>query len=74
MSVLELAREMVATKDLRALPTPDEPALQLADRDKRRTIEEAYAKVAPMFWGARISLDEACAVVREWLAEQGWIR
>lgn len=72
MSVLELAQDMVATKDMRALPGADEPALHLADADKRQTIDRAYGKIAPMFWGARIPLDEACAIVRSWLADQEW--
>ena len=55
--------------ELRAQPSPDEPALRLADVGKRRVIEAAYAGIAPMFWGERISLDEACMVARDWLRE-----
>ena len=72
MSVDELAQDMVAKKDMRALPSPDEPALLLDDPDKRQAIEKAYAKIGPMFWGPRIPLDEACSAIREWLRHQGW--
>jgi len=72
MTVLDLARDMVTKKDMRTLPSPDEPALRLEDSDKRKVIEKAYVKIAPMFWGDRISLDEACSTVRSWLGRQEW--
>lgn len=50
-----------------ALPHPDEPALALEDALRRAEIERAYQKIAPMFWGARLSLDEACTTIRGWL-------
>lgn len=31
------------------------------------SVERAYAKIAPMFWGKRIPLDEACATIRAWV-------
>ncbi len=71
MSVAELAQDMVAKKDVRALPSPDEPAIRLDDPDKREAIEKAYTTIAPMFWGPRIPLDEACAVIRSWLQLHG---
>ncbi len=55
-TVAELAQEMVETKDLRVLPTPNEPALRLVDADKRQALALAHAQIAPMFWGERISL------------------
>lgn len=64
---VELAQDMLAQKDIAAVPTPDEPALHLADASKRAQIERAYRKIAPMFWGPRIPLDEACAAIRAWL-------
>jgi hypothetical protein len=67
MTIAELAQDMVAKKDMRALPSPDEPALRLDDPDKREAIERAYARIAPMFWGHRIPLEDACATVRSWL-------
>jgi hypothetical protein len=70
LSVVELAQDMVATNDIRALPSPDEAALQLADPDKRQTIDSAYTRIAPMFWGPRIPLDEACSEIRAWLRQQ----
>ena len=73
-TISELARDMVAGKDIRALPNPDEPALRLDDPDKRQAVERAHARIAPMFWGPRIPLDEACNMVRSWLGQQEWSR
>jgi hypothetical protein len=72
MSIVELAQDMVATKDMRAIPSPDEPALQLANPDKRQIIHSAYTRITPMFWGSRIPLDEACSEIQSWLARQEW--
>jgi len=72
MTTLDLAQDMLANKDMRALPSPDEPALRLDDADKRAIVEKSWAKIAPMFWGERIALDEACSTIRSWLAQQEW--
>ena len=67
MTAAALARDMLATKDIVSFPQPDEPALVLASPEKRTTINKAYARIAPMFWGPRIRLDEACDMIRNWL-------
>ncbi|MBI5479036.1 MAG: nucleotidyl transferase AbiEii/AbiGii toxin family protein [Deltaproteobacteria bacterium] len=69
MTAMALAADMLAEKDIAALPRPDEPALVLADPHRRAAIDEAYAKIAPMFWGPRIPLDEACDTIRAWLGK-----
>lgn len=69
----ELAEDMLGEKDIAALPTPDEPALHLTEPDKRAEVERAYEKIAPMFWGPRIPLDEACGVIRGWLESIGFV-
>ena len=68
VTALTLARDMLAGKDIVALPSPDEPALVLAEPDKRAAVDNAYAKIAPMFWGPRIPLDQACDTIRTWIA------
>jgi predicted nucleotidyltransferase component of viral defense system len=69
MTAAELAQDMLREGDITTVPTSDEPALSLLDTGKRAAVEAAYERVAPMFWGRRIALDDACAVVRDWLAE-----
>jgi len=36
------------------------------------TWTNAYHKIAPMFWGERIALDDACDTIRAWIQEQNW--
>lgn len=72
ITTLELAQDMLAKNDIRALPNPDAPELQLDDPEKRAVVEKAYAKIAPMFWEERIALDEACRTIRTWLRQQAW--
>ena len=67
MTAMELAKDMVDQGDVAAPPSPNEPALVLVDGEKRAAVQRAYAKIAPMFWGPRIPLDEACAVIRSGL-------
>jgi hypothetical protein len=67
MTPAALAADMLVQKDIVALPTADEHALHRSDPDKRAEVESAYKKVAAMFWGPRIPLDECCSVIRRWL-------
>jgi hypothetical protein len=69
MTALALAQDMLAAKDIAGFPSPDEPALVLNNPDKRPAIDAAYATIAPMYWGPRIPLDEACNTIRAWLGK-----
>jgi len=60
---------MLAKRDIAALPRADEPALVLPDADRREAIEAAHARIAPMYWGPRISLTEARRTICRWLAQ-----
>jgi hypothetical protein len=51
MTAAALAQDMLDGEDIAAVPSPDEPALVLADRDKGAAVDRAHAKIAPMFWG-----------------------
>jgi hypothetical protein len=63
-----LADDMLAQKDVAALPSAADPSLVLDDPAKRDAVEQAYARIAPMFWGPRVPLDEACGTLRDWVA------
>ena len=69
MTPAELAADMLAKKDIAALPAIDEPAFHLAEQDKRAQVERAYMKIAPMFWSPRIPLDTCCSIIRTWLEQ-----
>jgi hypothetical protein len=66
-TALTLAEDMLAEKGIAALPSSDDPSLVLDDATKRASVERSYARIAPMFWGPRIPLDEACATIRAWV-------
>jgi hypothetical protein len=65
----ELVEDMVREKDIATRPSNDEPALVLSDRERRAAVDAALLKIDPMFWGTRISLDEACSTIRDWIRE-----
>jgi hypothetical protein len=62
-----LADDMLSQKDVAALPNAEDPSLVLDDPAKRAAVEQAFARISPMFWGPRIPLDEACQVLRRWV-------
>ncbi len=68
----ELGNDLLRGNVIRALPDVDAPALALTPPEKRRAVERAYTKIAPMYWGTRLTLDEACEVIRGWVQRQGW--
>jgi hypothetical protein len=72
LSVAALARDMLLQKDIAQLPHPDQPALTLDDPERRASIDDAYARIAPMYWGPRIPRTEACATIRTWLGAMDW--
>jgi hypothetical protein len=67
-STLALAEDMLAEKGIAALPNANDPSLMLDDPEKRASVEQAYAKISPMFWGPRVLLDNACPTIRDWVA------
>jgi hypothetical protein len=71
MTVMDLAQDMVANNDITALPSSNEPALRLDDPPKRAEIQRAHDKIAPMFWGPRVALDESCELILGWLQALG---
>jgi hypothetical protein len=66
-----LADDMLAQEDVAALSSADDPSLVLDDPSKRDAVARAYARIAPMFWGPRIPLDDACGTLRDWVAGMG---
>ena len=60
---------MVAERQIRQRPASDDPAFPPGDDLRWQAIRRAHAAIAPMFWGERIDLNDACATVREWIAD-----
>jgi len=66
-SVRALADEMLAQKQIAALPSSTHAAFAPKDDDRWSTVQKAHDAIGPTFWGARLSLVDACADVRSWL-------
>ena len=62
-----LVADMRAKKDLKASPRADDPAFAPRESQRWADIRTAHAEIAPMFWGPRIPLDNACAKIRDWI-------
>ena len=71
-TVRALADEMLAQKQIAALPSSTHAAFAPTDDDRWRAVQKAHDAIGPMCWGPRLSLEDACADVRCWLdAEVG---
>ncbi len=68
-SARDLADDMLREKDIAASPRGDEPALLLAEADRRVEVVRAFERISPMFWGDRTPLGEACATIVQWIRE-----
>ena len=66
-NVRELAEELLRQRQIGALPAEDDPAFALASGPRTEAVRRAHVAIAPMFWGARVSLGDACAAIRAWI-------
>jgi hypothetical protein len=64
-----LADEMVAQRQLASLPSSSDLAFMPTAGERWDAIRAAHAAIAPMFWGSRVTLDDACGAIRSWIAE-----
>jgi hypothetical protein len=64
--VRALAGDMLAQRQLAALPSSMDPAFEPAAGPRWEAIRGAHAAIGQMFWGPRIPLEESCARIREW--------
>ena len=63
----DLADDMLREKGIVAIPSADEPALLLADAARRTAIDQALAKLSPMFSGTAHPGRRGCTMIREWI-------
>jgi hypothetical protein len=66
--VRELANEMLDQRQLSALPTADDRSVAPGDDVRWTAIRAAHTAIEPMFWGPRVTIDEACKLIRDWVA------
>ncbi len=65
-----LAEEMLSQRQVSAIPSPTDAAFNPDSGPRFGEIRRAHQAIAPMFWGPRTGLDEACATIREWVAKR----
>lgn len=70
-TIRALVDEMMAQKQLAALPLSPHVAFTPKDDHRWRTVQQAHDAIGPMFWGPRLSLVDACADIRSWLETEG---
>jgi hypothetical protein len=69
-NVRALADEMRGQHQLARVPFADDPAFDPSRLMHGHRIRDAHEAVGPMYWGPRLSLDEACEVIRAWVRAQ----
>lgn len=65
--VRALADEMCSERQLRGVPVVDDVGLDPSRLPHERRIRGAYQALTPMYWGPRLTLDQACEAVRIWV-------
>lgn len=65
--VSALANEMLAQRQITVAPSTRTPAFVPDGGPRWTAIRAAHAAIAPLFWGPRLSLDESCTVIRDWI-------
>jgi hypothetical protein len=66
-AVRVLAEELLAEKQITMLPDAIGPAFTPTDGNRWNDVRHAHAAIGPMFWGNRISIDDCCRTIREWI-------
>ncbi|MGH7268923.1 MAG: hypothetical protein ACREJ3_00705 [Polyangiaceae bacterium] len=52
---------------LATLPSTTHAAFDPKDDERWRAVHKAHDAIGPMFWGPRLSIEDACADVRGWV-------
>lgn len=63
----DLLMDMSDEKQIRRLPTSQDAAFLLDDSDKLEALLHHHEVISPMFWGDRLTLEDACTTIREWI-------
>jgi hypothetical protein len=64
----QLVAEMLREKQIAHAPRADDPAFLLDDPGLREKCLAAHEAIGAMYWGPRLSLDECCGRIRDWIA------
>ena len=59
----------LANTDRTQMPSCEHASLNPSDSERWQGVKQAWEAIAPLFWGERISLDDACVEIRAFLNE-----
>ena len=65
--VVALANDMMGERQIVKLPSSTDGAFNLGHDQRGESIRGSYTAIAPMFWGPRVPLEEACTLIRGWI-------
>ena len=66
-SVRALAEEMLDSKQIAGLPDLSHPAFNPDDSERWDSIRNSLRALQPIYWGARLPVEDACATLRSWI-------
>jgi hypothetical protein len=69
-NVRALADEMLAQKQIVAMPSATDPALGPANDARWTGIRNAHGTIDSMYWGPRLSVEDATATIRAWVTAE----
>jgi hypothetical protein len=70
INVRALADEMLAQKQIVAMPAADDPALAPGDDARWAGIRGAHTAIGEMFWGPRLSVEDTTETIRLWITAE----
>jgi hypothetical protein len=65
-----LADKMLAQRQVAVRPEASDVAFTPDAGARFADIRRAHQAIAPMFWGPRTSIDEACSTIRGWISKR----
>ena len=65
-----LADEMLAQRQVALRPEASDVAFKPNTGARFADIRRAHLAIAPMFWGPRTGIEEACSAIREWIRKR----
>jgi len=66
-SIRALADDMLGQRQIRAIPSATDASFRPDGSQRWTEVERAHTAIAPMFWGERLSLADACAEISAWI-------
>ena len=68
--IAALTDEMRSEGQIRQRPSAEDPAVLPGDDERWTQIRNTYRAIEPMYWGERVTLEDACTVIRDWISTE----